>query len=61
MAKLVATEEELVELWEQVEKYWESLETSLPYPWAEAKFKLSMFKTTLALKNLKMPYRFGSV
>lgn len=61
MAKKEATEKELVELWEQVEKYWESLDDPLSYPWVEAKFKLSMFRTTLSLKSLRMPYRFGNL
>ena len=61
MAKSEASLDELVKIWAQVEAYWKTMNDPLPYPWVEAKFKLSVFKTTLEQKNLKIPFSFGSV
>ena len=64
MPRADASLDELIKTWEQVEEYWKVMNDSLtvlPYPLVEAKFKMSVFKTTLIQKNLKIPFSFGSV
>lgn len=55
MPKKEATEKELRELWEAASAYWDKMDGNLDLPWVEAKFKLSIFKTTIGQRGLRIP------
>lgn len=52
---------ELTEVWDQVCDFWDAQPNPIQLPWVEAKFKLSVFKVTLAQKHLKIPISLGSI
>lgn len=59
MATKEATEEELRDIWEKVETFWDSMPNKLEFPWVEAKFKVSVFRTTVSQKGLRIPHYLG--
>lgn len=54
-----ATREELDEVWQNTEDYWNKMSDKMDMPWVKARFMLSIFKSGLSMKGLRVPMMMG--